>query len=190
MTRILVVYMTTHGHTAKLAGALAGTLRARGAVVDVHQIGRTHCLPDGYQGVIVAAPVRGGKYQKSVRRWVHAHAAVLNTRTTAFVSVCLGILQHDAEVDRTLKTIVGGFLEQTGWQPVVTKQVAGALPYTRYNWFIRRMMKRIVAKAGGDTDTSRDYEYTDWGDLRKFAEQLWLLTDRHATAPLTETVSV
>ena len=114
----------------------------------------------------------------------------MNARTTAFVSVCLGILQHDAEVDRTLKTIVGGFLEQTGWQPVVTKQVAGALPYTRYNWFIRRMMKRIVAKAGGDTDTSRDYEYTDWGDLRKFAEQLWLLTDRHATAPLTETVSV
>jgi menaquinone-dependent protoporphyrinogen oxidase len=27
-------------------------------------------------------------------------------------------------------------------------------------------MKRAVAKAGGDTDTSRDYEYTDWDDLR------------------------
>ena len=27
------------------------------------------------------------------------------------------------------------------------------------------MMKRIVAKAGGDTDTSKDYVYTDWADL-------------------------
>jgi menaquinone-dependent protoporphyrinogen oxidase len=31
-------------------------------------------------------------------------------------------------------------------------------------------MKRIVAKAGGDTDTTRDYEYTDWEDLRRFAQ--------------------
>ena len=30
-------------------------------------------------------------------------------------------------------------------------------------------MKRIVAKAGGGTDTTRDYEYTDWNDLRAFA---------------------
>ena len=31
-------------------------------------------------------------------------------------------------------------------------------------------MKRIVAKAGGATDVSRDYDYTDWADLRVFAE--------------------
>ena len=47
--------------------------------------------------------------------------------------------------------------------------VAGALPYTKYGWLKRMMMKRIVAKAGGDTDTTRDYEYTDWIDLRNFA---------------------
>jgi len=42
MTRILVVYATTDGHTAKIAAAVANTLRARGATVDVHEIGRTH----------------------------------------------------------------------------------------------------------------------------------------------------
>jgi menaquinone-dependent protoporphyrinogen oxidase len=189
MTRILVAFTTTHGQTAKIAGALADTLRARGAQVDVHQIGRTHCVPDSYQGVIVAAAVRGGRYPKSVRRWVAAHAAALNARTTAFVSVCLGILEHDPEVDRTLKTIIDGFLKETGWQPTVTHQVAGAVPYTRYNWFVRRMMKRIVAKAGGDTDTSRDYEYTDWEDLRRFAGQLWVLINQRAAA-VPETVSV
>lgn len=190
MTRILVVYGTTDGHTAKVAGAITDTLRAHGAVVDLQRIGRAHCLPDGYDGVIVAAPVRGGRYQKPVRRWVHAHAAVLNARTTAFVSVCLGILQHDVDVDRTLNAIVREFLEETGWQPLVTKPVAGALPYTRYNWFIRRVMKRIAAKAGGDTDTSRDFEYTDWRDLRAFAEQFGLLADQHATASVPHTVAV
>ena len=49
------------------------------------------------------------------------------------------------------------------------KIVAGALLYTHYNFFVRWLMKRIVANAGGDTDTSKDYEYTDWSDVRAFA---------------------
>ncbi len=32
-------------------------------------------------------------------------------------------------------------------------------------------MRRIVASAGGDTDVSRDYCYTDWADVRGFAEE-------------------
>jgi menaquinone-dependent protoporphyrinogen oxidase len=32
-------------------------------------------------------------------------------------------------------------------------------------------MKRIAKKSGGDTDTSRDYEYTDWAALDRFLEQ-------------------
>jgi menaquinone-dependent protoporphyrinogen oxidase len=32
-------------------------------------------------------------------------------------------------------------------------------------------MLRIVRKAGGDTDTSRDYEYTNWTDVRAFADE-------------------
>jgi menaquinone-dependent protoporphyrinogen oxidase len=73
-----------------------------------------------------------------------------------------------------LQAIINRFLAETGWHPVVTKSIAGALLYTRYNWFIRRVMKRIAAKAGGDTDTTRDYEYTDWQDLRTFAGQVEL----------------
>jgi menaquinone-dependent protoporphyrinogen oxidase len=190
MTRILVVYATTDGHTAKVADVIADTLRAHGVGVEVHQSGGTDCRPDDYDGVIVAAPVRGGRYQKSVRRWVRAHAGALNGTTTAFVSVCLGVLQRDPAVDRTLETIMNGFLAETGWKPLITKVVAGALPYTRYNWLIRRVMKRIAAKAGGDTDTTRDYEYTNWPDLRRFTEQFGLLVARPATASARETVTV
>jgi menaquinone-dependent protoporphyrinogen oxidase len=190
MTRILVVYGTTDGHTAKVAAAIADTLRAGGALVDVHQAGRAHCLPDGYDGVIVASPVRAGKYLKAVRAWARAHAGVLNARTTGFVSVCLGILQHDAAVDRDLSSIVSRFLTETGWRPTVTKPVAGALRYTRYNWLIRLMMKRIAAKAGGDTNTARDYEYTDWQDLREFAAEFGRLAAERASALASAAASV
>ena len=81
------------------------------------------------------------------------------------------MLQPDPEVQRHVADIANRFVSEAGWHPSVIKIVAGALPYTRYNWFKRWLMRRIVAKAGGDTDTSRDYEYTDWVDLRAFAQQ-------------------
>jgi menaquinone-dependent protoporphyrinogen oxidase len=32
------------------------------------------------------------------------------------------------------------------------------------------MMRRIASREGGDTDTSRDHEYTDWERLRQQVE--------------------
>jgi len=170
MARFLVVYGTTYGHTAKVAEAVAHTLRT-GAhhVVTVAAPDGLEPRPEAFDVVIVAASVVGGRFQKHVDRWVHAHAEALNARPCAFLQICLGVLQRDAAVQAELQAIRTRFLEAARWRPVETRVIAGALPYTRYNWITRWMMRRIVAKAGGDTDTSRDYEYTDWAELRAFA---------------------
>ncbi len=170
MARILMLYGTTDGQTGKIARAVADTLRTFNHDVDVINARTGWPQAAAYDAVVVAASVHAGGYQRAVHRWVHAHADALNTRPTAFISVCLGILQRDPKADADLKAILTRFLTATGWQPRMAKAVAGALPYTRYNPFTRWIMKRIVSKAGGDTDTSRDYEYTDWQDLRVFAE--------------------
>lgn len=167
--RILVLYGTTDGHTAKVADAIATALRAHDADVDLAHAGGTWDPdPRDYAAVIVAASVHAGTYQRPVRRWARAHAAALGERPTAFVSVCLAAVKRTARVDEDLAAILRRFTAETAWTPTETKVVAGALKYTKYNWFKRRMMRRIVAKAGGDTDTSRDYEYTDWKDLEEF----------------------
>jgi len=168
--RILVVYGTTDGHTAKIAQFLDDTLRQQGAEVDIVDASTSSPCPTDYGAVIVGASVHAGGYQRAVRQWVRAHAAELNRMPTAFVSVCLAVLQHEPKVHQELTAIVDRFLASTSWHPTMTKTVAGALPYTRYNWIKRWLMVRIVRKAGGDTDTRRDYEYTDWMDLRAFAE--------------------
>ena len=171
MSRVLVLYGTTDGHTAKVARSIGETLRNQGAFVDIVEAGRAAPRPEDYAGVVVAASVHASGYQRPVREWVHTHRQALDGRPTAFVSVCLGILQADPKVQQELARIVDRFLAATEWRPTVIKPVAGALLYTHYNWIKRWVMKRIVRKAGGDTDTSRDYEYTDWNDLRMFAEQ-------------------
>jgi len=60
-------------------------------------------------------------------------------------------------------------VRKTGWHPARVELVAGALPYSKYNFLIRYVMRRIAAKEGGDTDTSHDYEYTDWEAVDRFA---------------------
>jgi menaquinone-dependent protoporphyrinogen oxidase len=170
--RILVLYGSTDGQTAKVAVAVERTLRSWGLSVDVVNSGGLRDPdPKDYAGVIVAASVHAGGYQRTVRQWVRAHAAGLRDRPNAFVSVCLAVVNRSPKVDRDLAAIMNRFCEATGWQPREVKAVAGALKYTKYGWLKRWMMKRIVAKAGGDTDTSRDYEYTDWEDLKEFVQR-------------------
>ena len=171
MSRVLILYGTTDGHTAKIAEILGDTLRAEGCAVEVIDAAQAPAWvrPEKYQGVIVAASIHIGSYQRAVGRWVHAHADRLSRMPSAFLSVCLGILEDRPEAHRDVERIIQKFLNQTGWQPTTTMPVAGAVPYTRYNWIKRLIMRRIAAKAGGDTDTSRDFEYTDWDGLRSFA---------------------
>jgi len=171
MSRVLILYGTTDGHTRKIAAALREALRDEGlhAFVTDAKYGTATVVPEDYDGVIVAASLHAGGFQKPVVRWARTHAAQLNRMPSAFLSVCLGILEKRPEVRRTLDALVERFQLSTGWRPGRIKFVAGALPYTRYNWLKRWIMRRIVAKAGGDTDTTRDFEYTDWDDLRAFA---------------------
>jgi menaquinone-dependent protoporphyrinogen oxidase len=101
--------------------------------------------------------------------------------TTAFLSVTLSEAgaemldktpvehaQFALDVDRML----GKFFNETQWLPTLSKPVAGALLYTRYNFLLRLIMRRIARKAGAATDTSRDFDYTDWVGLDKFVDDL------------------
>ena len=169
---VLVLFGTTDGQTARIAAAIGGSLESTGLRADVVQAGRgVDPRPEDYAAVVVAASVMAGGYQKAVRQWVRAHAAALHERPNVFVSVCLSVVNRTPKVDRDLAAILERFCTQTGWRPHEVKAVAGALKYTKYGWLKRWVMRRIVAKAGGDTDTSRDYEYTDWDDLREFSHR-------------------
>lgn len=102
------------------------------------------------------------------------------------MSVCLGILEQRAEAQREVRQIMARFFADSGWSPALSTTVAGALPYTRYGWLKKWIMRRMVAKAGGDIDTTRDYEYTNWDDVgafaRTFARQVAAV---HTTAVVT-----
>lgn len=184
MSRILVLFGTTDGHTAKVARVLSDALQSHGAEVDLVNSAARGPLPtpDPYDGVIVAGSLHVSSVQRSVRQWVKRNAASLIARPNAFLLVCLGVLQKEEAVRLDLMRIRERFFTQVGWHPDVVRTVAGAIPYTRYNIFKRFIMRRIAAKTGGGTDTSRDYEYTDWDDVRAFASEFLVRVPRKAAS--------
>ena len=80
MARLLVLFGSTDGHTAKVAGFIGGELRTLGAEVDV--IDAAHGSPAlrDYAAVIVAASIHAGGYQRKVIRWVRANAMQLHLK--------------------------------------------------------------------------------------------------------------
>jgi menaquinone-dependent protoporphyrinogen oxidase len=146
----------------------------RGHWLAIH---RANALPSGtavqdFDVVLVAASVIMGRYQTYVRDFVSRHLPALNRAPTAFISVNGHSPETDAAWRAAARGYVAKFLQATGWSPRWTATFSGALRYTRYRTVTRWIMKRISAHMGGPTDTTRDYEFTDWAAVDRFAAEL------------------
>lgn len=170
MPDILIVYASTHGHTAKVASRLRSTLAGRGAQAELREVHAIDELrPSAYDGVIVAASVHGGSHQAEILEWVKHHAASLNGMATAFVSVCLAAADDTDEARRATRDYIDDMQDDTGWTPTSATTVAGALQYREYDFVTRLVMRVLMRRGDHPTDVTQDYEYTDWDALERFA---------------------
>lgn len=178
MANVLVLFATREGQTEKIARRMAAVLVAKGHRVELRDADRSSRELDlgPYQAIFVGSPVRVGGYLRSILRFIEEQRAALERVPSAFFSVSLAVAHHDrgrptrdgrAETMRAVEKLTLA----TGWTPRRIELIAGALQYSKYNFLIRFLMKRISAHAGGDTDTSRDYEYTDWPAVDRFASE-------------------
>ncbi len=170
--RVLVFYATVEGQTRKIAETIARQAEKDGnevIVTDANQMGFVGA--GTYDATIMCAPVHMHRYSSPFVHFAHEWKDALNSRPSAFVSVSLAIASNNAEERQEAEEIASELLQSTGWEPRTVHHCAGALKYTEYDFFKRWMMKRINSKEGGPTDTSKDYEMTDWSELEGFVTQ-------------------
>lgn len=170
MASVLVAYATGEGQTAKVAERLVDHLVEQGHTADARAVDQMAGTVDfdPYDGVLVGASIHMGKHQGTVRTFASEHRDALAARPSGFFEVCLSAA-GDEERQADAARYVEEFVDETGWDPDVIGIFGGALRYSKYGFIKRRLMRRIAAEATGDTDTSRDYEYTDWDDVDRFA---------------------
>jgi menaquinone-dependent protoporphyrinogen oxidase len=168
-SNILIVFHTSEGQTAKISERAAAVLRERGNSVDVRSVENAPA-PDGYDGVIVGDSIHAVHHSRQMTHYLQAHVVALNSMPSALFQVCLASANPDLEHTATAHALLQKLLDRTGFDPDAVGLFAGALVYTQYGWLTRRVMHAIVKHEGGDLDMSRDYDYTDWDAVTRFAE--------------------
>jgi len=177
-----IFYATREGHTRRIAEHIAARLRATGVDVDVYDVNHLSARIDWspYVTACVAASVHLGHHEREMIAFVARHRENLERLGAIFLSVTLSEAgAEDARMPRERREqaaadaqrMIDVFIHETGWRPARALAVAGALAYSRYNFIVRFLMKRIARKAGAPTDTSRDYEFTDWNAIDRFVSE-------------------
>lgn len=185
MPSILIAYATIEGQTERIAQRMAQRLRGLGHAVETCRVTGRATLPhpENYDGVILGASIHYGHHPGYLGALVRDYHRALETRPGAFFSVSLSAGGPGARPD-TARRYLEIFLRQTRWNPELSATFAGALQFSKYGPLKRLLMVAILRLAGGDTDTSRDYEYTDWQDVDRFCEGFALRLDAlPATSP-------
>ena len=180
--RVAIFFATREGHTRRIAARIAADLENSGVPVDVYNVRTAGPLDwSCYSSACVAASVHGGTHEREMIAFVKKHRAELERLSAAFVSVSLseaGAEDEHRPDDRRrqsaadVQRMIDLFVKTTGWRPARTLAAAGALKYTKYNLLIKFVMKRIARAMGGPTDTSRDYDFTNWPAVDRFAAEI------------------
>ncbi|MEA2458006.1 MAG: menaquinone-dependent protoporphyrinogen oxidase [Thermoleophilaceae bacterium] len=183
MTDFLILYASTHGHTAKIAERVAQTVRDGGAVAHVtDSTGAADLDLSDYDAVIVGASVHAGGHQREVRDWTKRHTSELRAMPSAFFSVCLTAADDTDESRAASRKYIDEFVEETGWTPDENVTFAGALQYREYDFATRLVMRLLMKHGHHETDTSKDHDYTDWDAVDRFGQECVAMVDRVATA--------
>lgn len=130
---VLLVYFSSHGHTAMVAQRLAATLREDGLEVDLRDVAHAGDIdPERHDVVVVGASLHREPDRAEIVSWVAAHRLALTDRPTALFSVCLTGSDGDAEDRAGARRSIEQFNDETGWTAARSIAIADRFALDRF----------------------------------------------------------
>ena len=169
--KILIAFATGDGQTGRIAQRIFDVFLAAGHAPLLANLLTGQPDVPAFEAALVAAPVRFGKHHRAALDFCSRNREALFSRPAALVSVSLSAARARPGARREVAKALSHFVKTTAWVPPRIFPVAGALLYTRYSPFLRRVMRFFARLADRETDASRDYEYTDWPAVDAFARE-------------------
>lgn len=172
MKKALLLFSTREGQTKKILERIQDNLDGYECDwLNIHEQPQVNFAD--YERVVIGASIRYGHLNKNLYAFIQSNLPQLEQNKVAFICVNLTArkeeqLKDTPEGSAYIKT----FLGKSPWKPELIGVFAGALRYPRYGFFDKFMIRLIMSMTGGETDTSKEVEYTNWNKVEKFAESI------------------
>ncbi|OIQ48440.1 MAG: protoporphyrinogen oxidase [Gammaproteobacteria bacterium MedPE] len=172
MSTIALIYSTHDGQTLKICQRLAQRMQANDQQTSLLSLADCSAINwQEYDQVILGASIRYGHLNKALYQFIETNKESLNQINNAFFCVNLTARKPEKNTPET-NAYMKKFLTLSSWQPQKLAVFAGALLYSKYGFFDKFMIRLIMKITGGETDTSKDIEYTDWDKVDQYADEL------------------
>ena len=171
MTKALFLYSSREGQTQKILRYIEQELAEFDVETqDLHSAENIDFV--SYDKVLIGASIRYGHLNKRLYQFIERYKQQLDSNKVAFFCVNLTARKEVQGKDTPEgSAYIRKFLVKSSWKPKLIGVFAGALYYPRYNWFDKMMIKLIMSMTGGETDTSKEVEYTNWKKVSLFAQK-------------------
>ncbi len=172
MSRVLLAYSTTDGHTPRICERLREVIEQQGHAATVVPLSQADALDlAAFDAVVIGASIRYGKHQPEVSQFIARHQALLESKANAFFTVNIVARKPNKNRPENNPYLIK-FLRTISWKPKLLGVFAGKLDYPRYRFIDRQMIRFIMLITKGPTDPSVVVEFTDWQAVEEFGRQL------------------
>jgi menaquinone-dependent protoporphyrinogen oxidase len=172
MANILIVYSSHDGQTEKICQALQAELQLteqRVTVMPVEQA--TEIDATRFDKIIIGASIRYGKHNPEIVAYIEKNKAILDSKPNAFFSVNVVARKPEKSLPET-NPYLQKFLRHITWRPKQLAVFAGKIDYPSYSAFDRFMIRLIMWITQGPTDPKAVIEFTNWEQVRAFAQSI------------------
>jgi menaquinone-dependent protoporphyrinogen oxidase len=157
--KILVTYISTHGSTREVAEFIAGVLHENGKDTDLVPMREVKSL-DGYDGVVLGAPLYMFHLHASAKKFLKRHQAALSGSVPAAVFAGGPFGQAEEKVWQEVRANLEKELARFAWfQPVSVEVVGGRFDpmRLRFPYSLIPAMKNQPVSDLRDWDTIRTW---------------------------------
>jgi len=168
VSKILILYASTDGHTRKICDRLQQVIEQQGHQVTLVSVNDESRIDlQTFDKIVIGASIRYGKHSPKITDFINRNKLLLDSKPSAFFSVNIVARKPEKNQPDT-NPYLRKFLKQIAWRPRELAAFAGKLEYPKYSFFDRLMIRLIMFITGGPTDPKAVIEFTDWQQVESF----------------------
>ena len=169
--KILIIYSSTDGHTKKICEVIKENLINKGELhlTSIENVSKTNV--QFYDYIIIGASIRYGKHNRKVFDFIEKNLNIIEKKKNAFFSVNVVARKNEKNTPET-NPYIKKFLSKTRWKPKKLGVFAGKVDYPNYSFLNKQIIRFIMFITKGPIDTSKSFEFTNWDNVKKFAQEI------------------